>query len=179
VSVTLNKNNKHRKSPSEKYLTFCLENEDYGVEILKVKEIIGIMEITKVPRTPEFVRGVVNLRGKVIPIIDLRRKFGMDEKEDTEQTCIIVVEIFQKESFLMMGIIVDSVSEVLDIDDNHVENTPAFGVSVSTSFIKGMAKTKDGVKILLNIEEVLTVEELQSIAQTDTEALAEPSTETP
>jgi len=150
---------------SEKYLTFNLSGEQYGLEILKVKEIIGLMEITRVPRIPDFVRGVVNLRGKVIPIIDLRKKFNMEDTEDTEQTCIIVVDIIQENMSLQMGIVVDSVSEVLDINEDSVEESPTFGTSVSTVFIKGIAKTKGGVKILLNIEEVLTTNELQSLAE--------------
>jgi len=150
---------------SEKYLTFNLAGEQYGVEILKVKEIIGLLEITRVPRIPDFVRGVMNLRGKVIPIIDLRKKFDMESTEDTEQTCIIVVDIMQENVSLQMGIVVDSVSEVLDINEDSVEETPTFGTEVSTVFIKGIAKTKGGVKILLNIEEVLTTNELQSLAE--------------
>lgn len=178
MSAKANSNEERRSGHSEKYLTFGLGDEDYGVEILKVKEIIGLMEITKVPRTPKFVRGVVNLRGKVIPIIDLRKKFDMDTVEDTEQTCIIVVEVSVDEIFIMMGIVVDRVSEVLDIEQKLVEDPPAFGAAVSTNFIRGMAKTKDGVKILLNIEEVLTAEELQTIAKTDSSGLAETSAET-
>jgi purine-binding chemotaxis protein CheW len=150
---------------SEKYLTFNLSGEQYGLEILKVKEIIGLMEITRVPRIPDFVRGVINLRGKVIPIIDLRKKFEMESTEDTEHTCIIVVDIMQDNVSLQMGIVVDSVSEVLDISDDAIEETPTFGTSTSTVFIKGIAKTKGGVKILLNIEEVLTINELQSLAE--------------
>ena len=150
---------------SEKYLTFNLAGEQYGLEILNVKEIIGLMDITRVPRIPDFVRGVINLRGKVIPVIDLRKKFAMESTEDTEQTCIIVVDILQESVSLQMGIIVDSVSEVLDIQEDTVEETPTFGTAVKTNFIKGIAKTKGGVKILLNIEEVLTTDELQSVAE--------------
>lgn len=150
---------------SEKYLTFNLAGEQYGLEILKVKEIIGLMDITRVPRIPDFVRGVINLRGKVIPVIDLRKKFDMESTEDTEQTCIIVVDIIQDNLSLQMGIIVDSVSEVLDIQDDTIEETPTFGTAVRTNFIKGIAKTKGGVKILLNIEEVLTTDELHSVTE--------------
>jgi len=155
-----------RVAKTEKFLTFNLGPEQYGVEILKVKEINGLMEITSVPRTPDFVRGVINLRGKVIPVIDLRNKFEMESIEDTEQTCIIVVDILIENSQLQMGIIVDSVSEVLDIDVTEIEDPPSFGSDVSTNFIKGMAKTKGGVKILLNIEEVLSIDEFQEIAKT-------------
>lgn len=148
---------------SEKFLTFNLGGEQYGLEILKVREIIGIMDITRVPRTPEFVRGVINLRGKVIPVIDLRNKFGLPAVEDTEQTCIIVVDLTFENTSLLMGIIVDSVSEVLDIDVDDIEDAPMFGTAVSTDFIKGIAKTRGGVKILLNIEEVLTTAEILTL----------------
>ncbi len=152
---------------TEKYLTFNLASEQYGVEILKVREIIGLMDITKIPRTPDFVRGVINLRGKVIPVIDLRLKFNMDSIEDTQQTCIIVVDIVQQETQMQMGIVVDSVSEVLDIETQSIEEAPQFGSSiVDTHFINGIAKAKGGVKILLNIEKVLTSEEIQSLSKT-------------
>jgi len=153
-------------SRREKFLTFNLAGEQYGLEILKVREIIGLMDITKVPRTPNFVRGVVNLRGKVIPIVDLRTKFGIVSIEDTEQTCIIVVDFMEDQNSIQMGIIVDSVSEVLDIDVNDIDNAPRLSASVHTSFIKGLAKTKDGVKILLNIEDVLTTDEIQGLPST-------------
>jgi purine-binding chemotaxis protein CheW len=159
------KDNEQAVVKSEKYLTFNLSGEQYGLEILKVKEIIGLMEITRVPRIPDFVRGVINLRGKVIPIINLRKKFNMESTEDTEQTCIIIVDVMQENVSFLMGIIVDSVSEVLDISEDSIEETPTFGTSVSTVFIKGLAKTKDGIKILLNIKEVLTTNELQSLAE--------------
>jgi purine-binding chemotaxis protein CheW len=153
----------------EKFLTFNLAGEQYGLEILKVQEIIGLMDITTVPQTPDFVRGVVNLRGKVIPIIDLRKKFGLETIEDTEQTCIIVVDFVEDQNSIQMGTIVDSVSEVLDINVNDIDEAPRFSSSVSTSFIKGIAKTKDGVKILLKIEDILTTDEIQGLPSTDKE----------
>ena len=127
------------------------------------------MDITRVPRTPEFIRGIINLRGKVIPIIDLRKKFNMMTIDDTEQTCIIVVDMLFENNLLLMGIIVDSVSEVLDIDSDEIEDTPIFGSSVSTDFIQGIAKTKGGVKILLNIEMVLTTNEILTLPQVSAE----------
>lgn len=151
---------------SEKHLTFQLAGEQYGVDILKVREIIGMMDITKVPRTAVYVRGVINLRGKVIPVIDLREKFGMESIEDTDQTCIIVVEIYYENNSLQMGIVVDTVSEVLDINAADIEDTPSFGTDVETDFIKGIAKAKDGVKILLDIEKVLTTGEMQALSET-------------
>ena len=143
-----------------KYLTFQLAGEEYGLEILRVREIIGLMDITPVPRTPEFVKGVINLRGKVIPVIDLRLKFGMEAAEATDQTCIIVVDVGQVE----MGIIVDRVSEVLDIEDQDIEDAPSFGVFVDTDFILGIGKAGGKVTILLDIGKVLTGGETASVA---------------
>ena len=139
-----------------KYLTFTLSDESYGIGILKVKEIIGMMPITSVPKTPGFVKGVINLRGKVIPIIDLRLKFDMESKDYTERTCIIVVEIEGDEETVLIGIVVDSVSEVLNITVDQIENAPEFGTQLNTDYILGLAKTDDGVKILLNIDKVLS-----------------------
>jgi purine-binding chemotaxis protein CheW len=142
-----------------KYLTFGLGSEEYGLEILKVKEIIGIMNITAVPQTPKYVKGVINLRGKVIPVLDLRRKFGMDTIEYNDRTCIIVVDIASTSGKkTVMGIIVDSVSEVLNIKSEEIEDTPTFGVKLETDYILGMAKVKGGVKILLEIDKVLTTD---------------------
>lgn len=142
-----------------KYLTFSLADEEYGIGILKIKEIIGMMPITSVPRTPDYVRGVVNLRGKVIPVIDLRLRFSMVEKDYTDRTCIIVVEIGGQEIDMIIGIVVDSVSEVLNIKTEEIEDTPAFGTSLNTEYILGMAKMEGGVKILLEIDTVLSSED--------------------
>ena len=149
-----------------KYLIFSLNNEDYGLDIFKVKEIIGIMDITPVPHTPEFIKGVINLRGKVIPVIDLRLKFSLEPKEYDERTCIIVVEVSTEAGPVMMGVVVDSVSEVLNISTSDIEPAPKFGTNIDTRFILGMAKTKDRVKILLDINRVLTQEEIGAVTQT-------------
>ncbi len=149
-----------------KYLTFHLGEETYGLEILKVQEIIGMQEITKVPRTPDYVKGVINLRGKVIPVVNLRLKFGMEEIETTRKTCIIVVQVVRGESSVIMGIIVDEVSEVLEISAEEIEPSPAFGTQIDTAFILGMAKTKEAVKILLDIDKVLSEGEMETLAQT-------------
>jgi purine-binding chemotaxis protein CheW len=146
-----------------KYLTFGLGAEEYGLEILKVQEIMKMVEITTVPRTPGFVRGVINLRGKVIPVVDLRLKFDMEDVETTEKTCIIVVQVAHEQSTLTMGIIVDEVSEVLDIAGCEIEPAPAFGTSVDTTFILGMAKAKGAVKILLDIDKVLSSHEIATL----------------
>ncbi len=148
-----------------KYLTFTIANEEYGIGILKIKEIIGMMPITSVPQTPDFVKGVINLRGKVIPVIDLRRRFGMEEIDYTERTCIIVVEIKAENRMVMIGIVVDSVSEVLNIKAEDIEETPAFGTRVDTDYILGMAKMEGGVKILLDIDRVLGAEEVGVISE--------------
>ena len=143
-----------------KYLTFALGNEEYGLEILTVREIIGYMNVTAVPQVPHEVRGVINLRGQVIPVIDLRIRFGMEEIERTEQTCIIVVEIEQDGRSVSTGIIVDHVSEVLDIPAGHIEDAPALGAHTNTEFILGMAKIGESVKILLDINKVLSSTDL-------------------
>jgi len=138
-----------------KYLTFALAHEEYGLGILKVREIIGYIDVTAVAQTPHYVKGVINLRGQVIPVIDLRAKFGMDTTEVTEQTCIIVVEIAGGSRTFNTGIIVDHVQEVLDIPGRDIEEAPQFGAAVDTDFILGMGKVGDSVKILLDIDMVL------------------------
>jgi purine-binding chemotaxis protein CheW len=143
-----------------KYLTFTLAGEDYGIGILKIREIIGMMPITTVPQTSAFVKGVINLRGKVIPVIDLRLRFGMISIDYTERTCIIVVQINLSHTTVNIGIVVDSVSEVLNIPGGDIEDTPAFGTQLKTDYIHGMAKIGGGVKILLDIDKVLTEDEI-------------------
>ncbi len=149
-----------------KYLTFMLDNEGYGIGILKVKEIIGMMTITPIPRTPAFVKGVINLRGKVIPVMDLRLKFELGEISYTDRTCIIVVEIDSEENTVLIGIVVDAVSEVLNIPGDDVEEAPTFGTRLNTEYILGLAKTDQGVKILLNIDKVLAEQEITAMKQT-------------
>jgi purine-binding chemotaxis protein CheW len=148
-----------------KYLTFALGQEEYGIGILKIKEIIGVMPITAVPQTPPFVKGVINLRGKVIPVTDLRMKFGLDTMDYTERTCIIVVEINHDSRPLLMGLVVDGVSEVANIRGGEIEGTPDFGTGMRASFIKGMAKIAGGVKILLDIDAILTGEQLRCLVE--------------
>jgi len=143
-----------------KYLTFALAQEEYGLEILKVREIIGYVDVTAVPQTPHYVRGVINLRGQVIPVVDLRAKFGMETADITEETCIIVVEIHHADRTASTGIVVDRVQEVLDIAAGDIEEAPQFGSSVDTSFILGMGKVAGSVKILLDIDRVLAADNL-------------------
>lgn len=151
---------KAMKGREGKYLTFSLADEEYGVGILKIKEIIGIMPITTMPQTPKFIKGVINLRGKVIPVIDLRLKFGMKEGEYTKRTCIIVIDLKGQAKDILIGIVVDSVSEVLNIKADDIEDTPTFGTKLNTDYILGMAKMEGGVKILLDINRVLSEEEI-------------------
>ena len=150
-----------------KYLTFFLGNEQYGLEILKVREINGLMPITSLPTTPDYVDGVINLRGKVIPVMDLRAKFGLERKEANDETCIIVVDIDNLE----VGVVVDQVSEVQDIAASDIEPPPTFGDGLETDYILGMGKSTDRVIILLNIEKVISTSEVQKIQKlVDSEA---------
>ena len=146
-----------------KYLTFSLSSEEYGIGILKVKEIIGMMPVTAVPQTPGFVKGVINLRGKVIPVVDLRTKFDMEAIPSDDRTCIIVVEIDAASTTLLIGIVVDSVSEVLNIREDEIEEPPGLGNQTDTQYILGMAKMDTGVKILLNIDRVLSTDEIDTL----------------
>ena len=146
-----------------KYLTFLIGAEEFGVGVLQVREIMGIQEITAVPRTPAYLKGVINLRGKVIPVVDLRLKFGLPGIDYTQRTCIIVVLVKGGPASLLMGIIVDEVSEVLTLAAADIEDTPEFGANVSTNYILGMAKIKGEVKILLDIDKVLTSPEIHGL----------------
>jgi purine-binding chemotaxis protein CheW len=146
-----------------KYLTFSLAGEEYGIGILKIREIIGMMPVTSVPETPAYVRGVINLRGKVIPVIDLRLRFGMAEIDTTERTCIIVVEIRGPAGVIAVGLVVDAVSEVLNIKGDDIEDTPSFGTRLSTDYILGMAKMGKGVKLLLDIDRVLSDDDMAEL----------------
>ncbi|EKD29194.1 MAG: hypothetical protein ACD_79C00020G0002 [uncultured bacterium] len=152
------------KAKEGKYLTFELGLESYGVEILKVQEIIGIMKVTHVPRMPDYVKGVINLRGKIIPVIDLRLKFGLESKAETDKTCIIVLQVNTGNKQLIMGILVDEVSEVVDIKKNQIEDAPSFGTTVDIDFIMGMGKVGNKVIMLLDVDKVLTKEEIKTLA---------------
>ncbi len=138
-----------------KYLTFALGREEYGLPVLKVREIIKVIDITLVPQAPMHVRGVINLRGKVIPVVDLRVRFGLPPQEYNERTCIIVADVQLQATRLMMGIVVDSVSEVLNLNGTEIDAPPAFGDHVTTDYILGLAKVGGTVKILLDLDRVL------------------------
>ena len=162
--LTTGQGSKSTPKRDGKYLTFTLAGEEYGISILKVKEIIGLMAITMVPQTPGYVKGVINLRGKVIPVMDLRLKFGMPAMAYTERTCIIVVEIKAGAARILIGIVVDAVSEVMNIKAGDIEETPNFGSRVQTDYILGMAKAGEGIKILLDIDRVLRAEEIEAMS---------------
>jgi purine-binding chemotaxis protein CheW len=139
-------------SPKIKFLTFILANEQYGLEILKVIEIIGLLPITRVPHSPKYIKGVINLRGRVITVADLRCRFGLEPTEFTHETCIIVVEA----NGLTMGIIVDQVADVVDIEEASIEESPSFGSSISAEYIAAIGKVHDRVILLLDIDRVLS-----------------------
>jgi len=149
-----------------KYLTVVLDNEAYGLAVLKVREIIRMQKITPVPQMPEFVKGVINLRGRVIPVIDLRVKFGL-KAEFSERTCIVVVQVdLTQLKPVQMGLIVDSVEEVLNVVGDMIEPTPEFGTAVDTAYLLGMVKAKGEVKTLLDINRVVAPETMQTLART-------------
>jgi len=155
-----------RIAQAGKFLSFILGEEEYGLEILKVQEINCMMGITRVPRTPDYVRGVINLRGRVIPIVSLRKKFKMPAVADTEKTCIIVVQVRYVDREITMGIIVDEVSEVLNIGDGQIEPPPSFGGGMEEAdFITGMGKLENKVVILLDIDRVMSGTEMEAVMQ--------------
>ena len=146
-----------------KYLTFHLGREEFGVTVAKIREIMSLQQITAVPHTPVYVKGVINLRGKVIPVVNLRLKFGMPEAEFTQRTCIIVTEVKLESHTVLMGVLVDDVSEVLMLGDQDIQDTPEFGDGHVPPGVLGVAKSKGQVKILLDIDHVLTSQDLIQI----------------
>lgn len=139
-----------------KYLTFTVQKESFGIDVLKVREIIRHIAITAVPQMPDFIRGVINLRGKIIPVMDLRLRFGFPNVTNTEQTCIVVVQVKSNEGRMAsMGLIVDGVEEVINLNASEIEETPEFGGQIQTEYILGMAKIKGAVKALLDIDKVI------------------------
>jgi purine-binding chemotaxis protein CheW len=153
------------QSLTGKYLTVVLENEAYGIGVLKVREIIRMQKITPVPQMPAFVKGVINLRGRVIPIVDLRVKFGL-KAEFAERTCIVVVQVkLPTEQTVQMGLIVDSVEEVVTLQAGEIEPTPEFGAKIDTAYLLGMAQVKGAVKTLLDIDRVVAPETVKAMTE--------------
>jgi len=148
-----------------KYLSFEVGPEEFAIGVLGVREIMGMQDITAVPHTPVYVKGIINLRGKVVPVVDLRLKFGMPASEYTPRTCIVVVDLPGEGGSVLMGVIVDSVSEVVNIASGEIENAPDFGEEVGIPYLIGIAKSKGKVKLLLNIEKALTASEVADLAK--------------
>ena len=149
------------------YLTFKLDGETFALQVANVREVLDLTNITRVPRTPEFMRGVINLRGGVVPVVDMRRKFNLVEIEDTVDTCIIVVEVNLDGDTTVIGALADSVEEVFELTDDQIEPPPSIGTRLDTDFIRGMGKQGDEFIIVLDIDKVFSVDELSLIADTD------------
>jgi len=156
------------------YLTFKLEKETFALDISKVREVLDFTAITKVPRTPEFMRGVINLRGNVVPVVDMRLKFGMTKTENTVNTCIIIVEIHLDGETTVLGALADAVQEVIELGSGQIEPAPKIGTRLKTDFIQGMGKQGEGFIIILDIDRVFSADEL-SLVQDAGEGIAEKS----
>ncbi len=150
---------KRKTMTGSRYLSFVLDEEEYCIDILKIKEIMGMTDITKIPQTPNFIKGVINLRGQIIPIIDLRIKFDLKSRDYTERTCIIVVEIPFEDQITLMGLIVDKIQEVINIPVEKISNVPYINTKIKSEYIEGIAEAEESIKIILNITKVLTQEE--------------------
>jgi purine-binding chemotaxis protein CheW len=150
---------KRKTMTGSRFLSFILNNEEYCVEILKIKEIMGMTEITKIPQTPDFIQGVINLRGQIIPIIDLRLKFEMEFQEYSDRTCIVVVEMVYDKEMTLMGIVVDAIQEVISIPEESISKVPYINAKINSDYITGIAETGDTIKIILDITRVLTEDE--------------------
>ena len=155
---------------TNQYLTFKLEDEVFGLAIGKVREVLDFTTITKVPRTPEYMRGVINLRGSVVPVVDLHLKFGLAQTEKTVNTCIIIVEISMEGEITVLGALADSVQEVVELEPEQIEPAPKIGTKLNTEFIKGMGKREDQFIILLDIDKVISNEELTVVQRAETNA---------
>lgn len=145
------------------YLTFKLEDEVFALDITTVREVLDFTTMTKVPRTPEFMRGVINLRGSVVPVVDLRLKFGLGKTEKTVNTCIIIVEVNVDGETVILGALADSVQEVIDLGPDHIEPAPKIGTRLNTEFIKGMGKRDNNFIIILDIDKVFSTSELAQV----------------
>jgi purine-binding chemotaxis protein CheW len=152
------------------FLTFRLDDEIFALDITKVREVLDYTIVTKVPRTPEFMRGVINLRGSVVPVVDLRLKFGMSATESGVNTCIIITEVQVDNETVVLGALADAVQEVLDLDANSIAAPPRIGTKLRTEFIKGMGKQNDRFIIILDIDKVFSIEELSAVRQDETAA---------
>ncbi|MBF0456322.1 MAG: chemotaxis protein CheW [Nitrospirae bacterium] len=148
------------EAEATQYLTFKLEDEMFALDISKVREVLEFSSVTKVPRTPEFMRGVINLRGSVVPVVDLRLKFGMTRTEKTVNTCVIIVEVSFENESMVLGALADSVQEVIELEPEKIEPAPNIGMQLRTDFIKGMGKRDEEFIIILDIDKIFTADEL-------------------
>ncbi len=155
------------------YLTFKLDDEVFALDITKVREVLDFTTVTRVPRTPEFMRGVINLRGSVVPVVDLRLKFGMSKTEKTVNTCIIIVEVAVDNETTILGVLADSVQEVMDLAPGHIEPAPRIGTRLNTEFIKGMGKRDNAFLIILDVDKVFSTDELALVQATQAAAQTE------
>jgi purine-binding chemotaxis protein CheW len=149
------------------YLTFKLDEEVFALDVIKIKEILEYTSVTKVPQTPEFMRGVINLRGSVVPVIDLRLKFGMSASEQTVNTCIIVAEVDMEGETILLGVLADSVQEVNEMEPAQIEAAPHIGTKLNTDFIKGMGKQDGAFVMILDIDKVFSSGDLAMITDAD------------
>jgi purine-binding chemotaxis protein CheW len=158
---------KRKTLTGSRYLSFVLNDEEYCIEILKIKEIMGMTMITPIPQTPQFIKGVINLRGQIIPIIDLRLKFEMDYKDYADRTCIVVVELDYDGQLTLMGVVVDSIQEVINIPKEKISEVPYINAKIKSEYIQGIAETGDRIKIILDITKVLSQDEFVLIKDID------------
>ena len=158
---------------TDQYLAFKLDNELFAVDVGKAREILDFIEVTRVPQTPDYMLGVINLRGSVVPVINLRRKFGMDEVERTVDTCIIVMEVDVKETPVVIGIVADAVQEVLDLEPEQIEPPPRLGTRLNTEYIQGMGNLDGQFVIILDIDKIFSMEELAVIEGQENESVYE------
>lgn len=159
---------KRKVMTGTRFLSFTLDNETYCIGIKKVKELMGISEITHIPQTPKYIRGVINLRGQIIPIIDLRTKFGLPFLDYNKRTCVIVVEIDYEDDIALMGIVVDTITEVIGILEDNIKKMPYINAKIKSDFITGISNAQDGIKIILDINKVLSEDELALIKGIET-----------
>ncbi|SDL47847.1 purine-binding chemotaxis protein CheW [Maridesulfovibrio ferrireducens] len=160
-------------STMNQYLTFTLNKDIYALDISSVREVLELTPITRIPRTPKFMRGVINLRGHAVPVVDMRLKFGMSKTEDTINTCIIIVEVLFDGDSTVMGALADSVREVIEFTEDMIEEPPRMGTTIKTDFIRGMGKQDDDFVIILDINKILSVEELAMLKSAHQESSAE------
>ena len=150
---------------SNQYLTFKVNEEKYAFNVLNVREVLELAQLSKVPRMPDFMRGIINLRGSIVPVIDLKLKFGLGMTEKDIDTSIIVCEIIMNDETIVMGLLADSVQEVIDLEDKDIDPTPYVGAEIDTAFIQGMGKRNEEFIIILNMERILTVSELNLVSE--------------